>query len=389
MTQTWALFVDGYRELNSKKLFWITLILSGVVVLACGMLGINDKGITFLHWQFETPVFTTELMSPAEFYKMIFASMAIPFWLTWVAAILALVSTGSIFPDFIASGSIELTLSKPIGRVRLFLTKYATGLLFAGLQVLVFTVAAFLVIGIRGGAWEWPLFIAVPIVVIFFSYLFSICVLLGIITRSAIASILLTLLIWFGISMLAGADSMLMMFKTQAELRAEDARKTTERLEVRLGEMQALLAEAQADEAMSAQDREARVASLAGRIANTEQSIQQQRAEVQSGLRSAEQIDPWHDGVVMARTVLPKTGDTIGLLQRWLVDMANLPGMQDGESAPDAEDAFNSSQNDPRLNRAMQEKINERPVWWIIGTSLGFEAVILAIGAWLFARRDF
>ena len=118
MTQTWALLLDAYRELNSKKLFWITLILSAIVVLACGMAGINEKGITFLHWQFETPFFTTEIMSRANFYKMIFASMAIPIWLTWVATVLALVSTGGIFPDFIASGSIELTLSKPIGRWR-------------------------------------------------------------------------------------------------------------------------------------------------------------------------------------------------------------------------------------------------------------------------------
>ena len=32
VTQTLALFVDAYRELNAKKLFWIVLILSVVVV---------------------------------------------------------------------------------------------------------------------------------------------------------------------------------------------------------------------------------------------------------------------------------------------------------------------------------------------------------------------
>ncbi len=33
-TQTWGLLVDAYRELNSKKLFWVVLMLSGLVVLA-------------------------------------------------------------------------------------------------------------------------------------------------------------------------------------------------------------------------------------------------------------------------------------------------------------------------------------------------------------------
>ena len=32
MTQTCAIFLEAYRSLNSKKLFWIVLILSGLVV---------------------------------------------------------------------------------------------------------------------------------------------------------------------------------------------------------------------------------------------------------------------------------------------------------------------------------------------------------------------
>ena len=48
--QTVALFIDAYRELNARKLFWITLILSVIVVVAFALLGINDRGISFLHW---------------------------------------------------------------------------------------------------------------------------------------------------------------------------------------------------------------------------------------------------------------------------------------------------------------------------------------------------
>ena len=72
----------------------------------------------------------------------------------------------SIFPDFVDRGSIDLMLSKPIGRTRLFFTKFLTGLLFAGLQVTVFTLASFLVIGLRGGDWEPWIFIAVPLVLV-------------------------------------------------------------------------------------------------------------------------------------------------------------------------------------------------------------------------------
>ena len=46
MTQTIALLVDAYRELNAKKLFWVTLILSGVLVGAFACVGLDAQGPT-------------------------------------------------------------------------------------------------------------------------------------------------------------------------------------------------------------------------------------------------------------------------------------------------------------------------------------------------------
>ena len=74
------------------------------------------------------------------------------------------------------AGSIDLFVQKLICLVGLFFTEYLAGLLFAALQVTIFTAACFLVIGPRGPVWEPGLFLAVPIVVCFFSYLFSVCV---------------------------------------------------------------------------------------------------------------------------------------------------------------------------------------------------------------------
>ena len=51
MRQTLAILLDSYRELNARKLFWITLILSGLIVVSFSLVGINEKGPTFLWWQ--------------------------------------------------------------------------------------------------------------------------------------------------------------------------------------------------------------------------------------------------------------------------------------------------------------------------------------------------
>src|SRR5439155_22018452 len=138
----------------------------------------KDGKFTFLWW--ETPI--SVQVSASDLYKILFSEFGIKWWLSFIATILALISTASIFPDFITGGSIDLYLSKPIGRLRLFLTKYATGLLFVALQVLVFSLASFVVIGVRGKSWEPGIFLAVPLVVSFFSYIYCVCVLIGIVT---------------------------------------------------------------------------------------------------------------------------------------------------------------------------------------------------------------
>ncbi|MGH7133911.1 MAG: ABC transporter permease, partial [Phycisphaerales bacterium] len=196
LRQTGAMFVDAYRELNYKKMFWITLALSMVVVAAIACIGINDQGFTVFKWTFPIELLNTSIIEKSAFYRFVFYTFGFGIWLTWAATILAIISTASIIPDFVSSGSIELSLSKPIGRLRLFFTKYLTGLTFVALQVAVFALGAFIVIGIRGGSWDLRMFWSIPLVLLFFSYLYCISALVGILTRSTVAAILVTVLLW-------------------------------------------------------------------------------------------------------------------------------------------------------------------------------------------------
>ena len=223
MIQTLALLHAAYRELNARKLFWITLGLSGIVIIAMAALGLNEQGLTILWWQFDLAFLNTQFMPVDVFYKLIFAELVVPYWLAWIATILGLVSTSSIFPDMVSGGSIDVLLSKPISRARLFLTRYLTGLLFMGLQVTVFATLAFLVIGIRGGAWEPWIFISIPLVLLFFSYLFCICALLGLLTRSTIASLLVTMLFWFFIFGVNSGEAITMAGMTANEISSEQS----------------------------------------------------------------------------------------------------------------------------------------------------------------------
>ena len=386
ITQTWALLLDAYRELNAKKLFWITLILSFLVVAVYAAFGINEQGLTFLWFEFPTPINST-IIPPKLLYKFSFAYVGVPIWLTWIATILALISTASIIPDFIAGGAVELTLSKPIGRVRLLLTKYFTGLLFAALQVLAFSAACLLVIGIRGGSWEWRVLLAVPIVIVFFSYLFCVATFFGLITRSTIASLLLTLLAWVGFFAFNLADELFLSFREAQQLQVEIyERREQIQLAAADTERQRLIADGQ--------DAPDDPESLNPFLSSTRKNLAERR-------ESRDTMYAWSRRIIAVKTVLPKTSETIDLLGRSLLSMDELDRFlpSDQHELVDV-DAFIESKaqgarpvvvtmEDPAVNRRVEQLKRTRGPGWLIGTSLGFEAVVLALACVVFTRRDF
>ncbi len=380
--QTYAMLVDAYRELNAKKLFWITMLLSGLVVAVLALVGIDKQGMTFAWFRLGFVPVNTDIVPRDVFYKGIFTNLGIGIWLTWVAAILALVSTAGIFPQLITGGSIETVLSKPIGRVRLFLTKYAMGLLFVTLQVGVFTIGSFIVIGIRGGAWEPGLFLAIPIVVVFFSYLFCVCALLGLVTRSTVAALLLTGLFWFMLFVLNAGDAMLVSFResTRYVMEAHEERiELAERNTVRLLRTERENAgESVEGYQPTRQEIEDRNPFLAGLYT----SLEEDKDDLES-------LEKWARLVFIVKTALPKTGETTALLERHLIDPDDItpPEAEDSNPAADLQGDVEVDQDD--LNARIQEVFRARSVGWVLGTSLAFEAVVLLLCCLIFRRRDF
>ena len=415
MTQTLAIFYDAYRSLSAKKMFWIVLFLSAFAAGLFACVGINERGLTILVWEIEFSQLSTEVIEPAVFYKILFVSFGIGLWLAWFAAILALISTAGIFPDLINSGSIHLVVSKPIGRLRLFLTQYAAGLLFVTLQVALFSLACFLVIGLRGGAWEPGLFVAVPLVVCFFSYLFSVCVLLGLVTRSTLAALLLTLLFWLLTFLVGTAENRLLMARTQQKYGGyrprpsrvqprDDRDGSVRRPDNRPAAAPPLGSpmpegEVSADDDDSALKRGSKVPRAIGRallkaVAEPSAEDRQQRVketppresppdpptsrpDADGEKEGSDKLKLWYDVAYALKTVLPKTTETVGLLERSLYEMADLP------------EEFMGPPQQAEAVRETAEEIRNRSVWWVVGTSLGFEAVVLCLAAFVFCRRDY
>jgi ABC-type transport system involved in multi-copper enzyme maturation permease subunit len=462
MTQTLAIFYEAYRSLNAKKMFWVVLAISVIVAAVFFFASVNEDGYTVLTWQINSPWTNTNVMSTATFYKQNFINWGIGFWLTWLASILALISTAGLFPDLLNSGSLNLLVSKPISRLRLFLTQYAAGLLFVVLQVLLFTLICFLVIGLRGGAWEPGLFLAVPLVVCFFSYLFSVCALLGMLTRSTLASLLLTILFWFAIFLLGGAERLLVnqiimqqrgitsarmgfmpprpnrrttnefppappakplpTFHDIPKTETPDELQPEGKIELPSDKQDNPEPESQSasqpaadgaqgiDQTKLDDDRqnESQTNAPAGpqepqsppqtqRDSNSPDIPQPQAyAQPQSDAQITQQLEERddrqnekqnsdnthtlelvHDILYYVLTVLPKTTETVALLERNLLSVDELTAGPSGRPEEMA------------AARETAETLRSRSVWWIIGTSLGFEAAALGCAAFIFCRRDY
>lgn len=373
-----AMLLDAYRELNSKKLFWVILAISGIILLFYGSIGFHDAGMSMFYglMNIESQYLTSGSLMSQVFYRSIFTWFMVGIWLAWAATILALISTTTIFPDFVTGGAVDIVLSKPIERVTLFVLKYLVSLLFVLLQVSVFCLGVFLCLGIRLDDWDWKIFAAIPIVTVFYSYLFSVNVLVGVWTRSAMTALLITFMFWsclFGINL---AQELTNRETIQLRIRMEETNKSVESVESHLADLK---------------DQTGKSAELLrARLLDDIENTRRLRDDLRAGI---DRLEKGHRLVRPVQAVLPKTNQTIDLLDRLLkrdTDVSILDILA-GNVTRDPSGAFVTT--DRRRNREalrrMEAEYDAEPESYVIGSSLVFELVILVIACTVFVRRDY
>lgn len=196
--QLWALIVDTFRESRDRRIFWLMLIAS--ILTAATMASVtfepNRVHLFFGAWTLETDRFTGSSGVRPDMVATIVVDHIMDGALGSFGVFLAIMAAAGFFPALLERGGVEVLVSKPLPRWKLFLGKYLGALVFVGFQASVFIGLTFLVVGLRWGVWLPGYLLCIPLAVVLFSYLYCITALVGVVFRSTILAVFLTIVAW-------------------------------------------------------------------------------------------------------------------------------------------------------------------------------------------------
>ena len=174
-----AIFIDSLLEVRDRKIFYLYLLVTLVVVLVLVLLPnfkIDDVDL------FESGVIPPEMMSEAvsRFFDQFFGFMIF----------LMVFGSAGLLPSFLAKGRIELTLSKPIDRYRLLSMKFVSVFIIMCAILAILTSLIWLILSFRLGGISWYFLLGLLFAFVQFFAVYSIVFMLGVTTNSAAVAIM-------------------------------------------------------------------------------------------------------------------------------------------------------------------------------------------------------
>ncbi|MGH7133422.1 MAG: hypothetical protein ACREJO_15940, partial [Phycisphaerales bacterium] len=157
---------------------------------------------------------------------------------------------------------------------------------------------------------------------------------------------------------------------------------------VQLHESEISRIKAQIEQAKGFEEGEAKTARLKELDAD-QKKFEAALVDVGGSAATYRRVHAWGSAVT---TLLPKTGETLGLLERMIFKGTELDAFIDRAQpdGPKFSRQVGAVRVSPRtVAREHTKELKSRSEWWVLGTSLAFEAVVLGAAALLFCRRDF
>lgn len=127
-------------------------------------------------------------------------------FLYFLCTFLAIFATAHLVPRMQEKGTVDLYLSRPVGRVRLLLSRYVAGLILAGSNLAYLILSMWLIIGWKTQVFNPRFLLGGSIIFLVIATLLAFAFLVGVATSSTAVSIMTTYGIFFFGLMLAAHD---------------------------------------------------------------------------------------------------------------------------------------------------------------------------------------
>ena len=113
---------------------------------------------------------------------------------------LSIFSASSFIPSMLEKGTVDLLLSKPISRAQIILGKFFGGFAVVFVNLAYIIIGLWFLLGLKFGVWAPSILLSIVIISFTFAVLYSLIILVGILTRSSILAMMLSYLIFFVLS---------------------------------------------------------------------------------------------------------------------------------------------------------------------------------------------
>lgn len=197
-----ALALDALHQVLDNWVFRILTGLTLVPILLCFVLGAREEGIVLLFglktWAYaDLPAVGPMLATVADPQGIVIEAL-LQLFLDQAAGnlgiLLAIVATAFFVPRLLEKGAADLYFHKPVSRAALYLSRFYAGLLFIALSSGVLALGVFLGLATASQHVNLGVLLACPTLVYVFALVFPFTMLVGVVTRSTVASILLSAL---------------------------------------------------------------------------------------------------------------------------------------------------------------------------------------------------
>ena len=195
-----ALALDALHQVLDNWVFRILTGLTLVPILLTFVIGAREEGIVLLFglktWAYaDLPAVGPMLALTADPQGLVIETLLQLFFVQAagnLGTLLSICATAFFVPRLLEKGAADLYFHKPVSRATLYLSRYGAGLLFIALTSGVLSLGIFLGLATASQRVDPGVLLACPTLVYMFALVFPFTMLVGVVTRSTVASILLS-----------------------------------------------------------------------------------------------------------------------------------------------------------------------------------------------------